>query len=132
MDFLPIDEDNTVDLTAVKEAVGYVGLKCFHWGVDDKISLDDLKTNLKQLIDAEMGRILQIKKVRRNRRSSVLRTSGRRVSDANIHYANWDRQSFISADCSLDVSERRSLLGKRLEEFTSGGELSTHVQAAAQ
>ena len=111
MEFLPTDEGNIVDLTTVKEIVGHVGLKCFHWGVDDKISLDDLKTNFTQLIDSETGRLLQIKKVRRNRRSSVLRVSGRRVSDVNIHLAGLDRPSFISADGSLDIfSERHSLL----------------------
>lgn len=105
MEFLPIDEGNVDDLTKVKESIGLVGLKCLEWGMDESLSLDELKANYSQVIEEEMAILLNIKKVRSNRRSSVLRTSGRRVSDANLHFAALDRLSIISADGSAFVSK---------------------------
>ena len=77
MKFLPIDEGNVEDLTKVKESIGLVGLKYFEWGVDESLSLDELKANYSQAIEEEMTVLLSIKKARRNRRASVLPASGR-------------------------------------------------------
>ena len=67
MKFLLINEGNAKDLTIIKESVGYAGLKCFQWSVNDNASLDELKTNLREIAEAEMGRLLQVKEVRRSR-----------------------------------------------------------------
>lgn len=109
MEFLPIDEGNVEDLTKVKESIGLVGLKCLEWGMDKSLSLAELKANYSQAIEEEMAILLSTKKVRRNRRSSVLRASGRRVSDANLHFSALDRLSIISADGSAFVSKLETL-----------------------
>ena len=95
MEFLPIDEGNEEDLTKVKESIGLFGLKCLQYGMDTSLSLVELKNNYEQAIKQEMTFLHKVKKVQRGRRSSMLRASGRRVSDANLHYA-LDRLSFAS------------------------------------
>lgn len=99
----------------------------------DSLSLDNLQANYKQLIEAEKGRLLQVKRItsRRNRRSSVLRMSGCRVSDANLHFANLDRRSFISADSSLEGHEHCAMLGKP-ETLPSNSKLGDKVETVAQ
>lgn len=124
MEFLPIDEGNVEDLSKVKECIGVIGLKCLEWGMDENLSLDELKENYTIAIEEEMSRLLTIKKVRRNRRSSVLRASGRRVSDANLHFATLDRLSIISADGSVFVS--------KLETLPSESGLGEEVSASTQ
>ena len=123
MEFLPIQEGNTEDLKKVKESIGLVGLKYLEWGMDESLSLDELKENYEQAIEKEMNRLLTIKKVRRNRRSSVLRASGRRVSDANLHFADLERLSILSADRASFVS--------KLETLPSDAALGEEVAAAS-
>ncbi|KAL7554391.1 hypothetical protein ACHAWF_017835 [Thalassiosira exigua] len=101
MEFLPIDEGNTEDLGKVKEGIGAVGFKCLRWSVDDSLSYRDLAANYKGAIEEEMDRLRSAKKVRRSRRSSVLRASGRRVSDANLFVAGLDRMSIGGSDRSI-------------------------------
>lgn len=102
MDFLPIDEGNTEDLEKVKECLGVLFLKCMKWGTDESLSLQELKDHYKGAVREEKDRLAKARKVRRNRRSSVLRASGRRVSDAYLHLANLERSiSLISADGSI-------------------------------
>ena len=124
IEFLPIDEGNVEDLTKVKESIGLVGLKYFEWGMDESLSLDELKANYSQAIEEEMTMLLSIKKVRRSRRASVLRASGRRVSDANLYFAAPDRVSIISADGSAIIS--------KLKTLPSETEIGHEVSASAQ
>lgn len=129
MEFLPIDEGNVEDLTKVKESIGVLGLNCFNWGTagGSDLSLEELKAKFKHCIEEEMGGLLYIKKPRRNRRSSVLRLTGRRVSDAALHFAKMDRLSFVSADGSLEGHGRRSMIGK-LETLPSSEKLEATAQ----
>ena len=124
MEFLPIDGGNTKDLDKVKESIGLVGLKYLEWGMDESLPLDELKQNYEQAIEEEMNRLLTIKKVRRNRRSSVLRASGRRVSDAILHFADLERLSILSAD--------RASFTSKLETLPSDSALGEEVAASAQ
>lgn len=106
MDFLPIDENNVEDLCKVKESSGLAGLKLLQLGMDEGLSLIDLKHKYKHAIEEEMNELRPIKKVQRKRRSSLLRATGRRVSDADFHFArDRNRSSMISSDGALLIDQ---------------------------
>lgn len=100
MEYLPVDQDNTKDLERVKESIGIVGLKFLMYGMDTEteLSLEKLKAQFLQAIEEEVSQLISVKKVRRNRRSSMLRMSGRRVSDGNIRAGILDRKSTNSTN----------------------------------
>jgi len=100
MEYLPVDQDNTKDLERVKESIGIVGLKFLMYGMDveTELSLEKLKAKFLQAIEEEVSQLIGVKKVRRNRRSSMLRMSGRRVSDGNIRAGILDRKSTNSTN----------------------------------
>ena len=93
MEYLPIEEHRKDDLRKVKDALGIIGLKFLNIGFGtskedkEKLSLDDLKKKFNDIIQEEIDRIVPDHVPRPDkkpsRRSSVLRQSGRRVSDAH-------------------------------------------------
>jgi len=84
--FLPLEE-NVGDIEKVKESLGYLGLQLMRMGFgedDDAASLAVLRTMFRSTVTMEVGHQLASKRPRYNRRTSILRASGRRVSDANL------------------------------------------------
>lgn len=94
MEFLPLDDADVEGLTRVKESLGVIGLKFLSWGFgrsdgEVDLTLPELRKMFKVTVTEEMQRLSPIKAVRgRNRRSSMLRASGRRVSDAHYLLSN--------------------------------------------
>jgi hypothetical protein len=76
-----------------------------YWGFggdDQHLSLGELRSKFRVTVGDEVALLRAVKKpTRRNRRSSMLRSSGRRVSDSFIIFQNMERISFVSADGSL-------------------------------
>jgi 5-methylthioribose kinase len=117
MNFLPIDETATEDLEKAKESVGVVGLKALMLGCggppeenDDSsllLTLADLQSKVRAVLEDEMAlhdTADSRRRSRRNRRSSALRASGVRVSDAHLHLGNLDRSSIV------EVNRRSSII----------------------
>lgn len=139
VEFLPIGEGRSKDVDIVKESTGVAGLECFQLSMSHDLTLNELKHNFQNIVEKEMAGLLQRKRIERNRRSSVLRASGRRVSDANLHFANLhnlhkdDRYSFVNADGNVN-GDLRASYGK-LETLVSNNsvlEEEEYVTAAAQ
>ena len=88
LDFLPLDEGNVEGLDRIKKSIGVLGMKFLSWGFgcnEDTTTLSDMRTRFKDAITEEILLLSPVKKMRgRNRRSSMLRASGRRVSDAHL------------------------------------------------
>jgi len=97
MEYLPIEEHRKDDLRKVKDSLGIIGLKFLNIGFGtskedkEKLSLDDLKKKFNDIIQEEIDRIVPDHVPRPDkkpsRRSSVLRQSGRRVSDAHTWHS---------------------------------------------
>jgi len=86
LEFLPL-EDNVISAESVKESLGYLGLQFMRIGFGEyevDASLDSLRSMFRAAIEEEVEHKLAVTKPRRNRRSSMLRVSGRRVSDAAL------------------------------------------------
>ncbi len=106
VNFLPIESTttNTTDvlLAKVKESIGVMGLKVFVLGCGGdtaNLSLKDLRSKVKAAVDEEvelLGQGTDHNPNRRKRRSSVLRSSGVRVSDGHIHITGLDREAFVA------------------------------------
>lgn len=94
MEFLPLDDADIEGLTRVKESLGVLGLKFLSWGFgrsdsEVDLTLPELRKMFNATVTEEIQRLSPIKAVRgRNRRSSMLRASGRRVSDAHYFLSN--------------------------------------------
>jgi hypothetical protein len=97
MEYLPIEEHRKDDLRKVKDSLGIIGLKFLNIGFGtskedkERLSLDDLKKKFNDIIQEEIDRIVPDHVPRPDkkpsRRSSVLRQSGRRVSDAHTWHS---------------------------------------------
>jgi hypothetical protein len=84
VDFLPLEAHQ---LVAARETLGFMGLHCMNLGfgkesADD--SLDDLHSKFMALCHEEIDRSSPVRPSRRFMRSSMLRESGIRVSDAGV------------------------------------------------
>eukprot|EP00537_Pseudo-nitzschia_pungens_P003361 CAMPEP_0172366158 /NCGR_PEP_ID=MMETSP1060-20121228/13764_1 /TAXON_ID=37318 /ORGANISM="Pseudo-nitzschia pungens, Strain cf. cingulata" /LENGTH=579 /DNA_ID=CAMNT_0013089887 /DNA_START=170 /DNA_END=1908 /DNA_ORIENTATION=+ len=92
MDYLPIEEGPNADAIAAtaRESLGLLGMKALFWGFgeDGEIAtLEELKGWFHDAIKEELQRLVPaVKKVRKSRRSSLLRTTGRRVSDSHVFF----------------------------------------------
>jgi len=87
LEFLPIDEGNVEGLNRIKKSIGVLGMKFLSWGFgnEEEGCLLEMRKQYKDAITEEMQLLSPVKKMRgRNRRSSMLRASGRRVSDAHL------------------------------------------------
>jgi hypothetical protein len=70
-----------------RESLGYLGLYCWNMGFGkeyEKCDLDELKSNFTTLLCEEIERITPTRPSRLYMRSSMLRESGLRVSDAGV------------------------------------------------
>ena len=112
MNFLPIDEANVEDRTKTKESIGMIGFKCFelgcNWKDEPNLALEELKARHKAWVDDEVAILLAAHKPARRgtrgRRSSMLRQTGRRVSDGHLHVQGLDRESFKELqNCFLEL-----------------------------
>ena len=83
--------------------------------IETELSLEKLKAQFLQAIEEEVSQLISVKKVRRNRRSSMLRMSGRRVSDGNIRAGILDRKS-------TDSTNSAKLLGM-IESISAADEI---------
>ena len=82
--FLPVNEN---DVEAFKDSLCVVSLKLMRWGFagyEEGLSVAELQSRLHRTIDEELSIIQSQKRRTRGRRSSVLRETNRRVSDAFI------------------------------------------------
>ena len=110
MEHLPLDEGNTDGLNRIKESLGVIGLKCMNWGFgrgvsSDETTLSDVRQMFKDALAEEMKLLTPAKAVRRGRRSSMLRASGRRVSDAHLYVLSGsiknNRNSLLRAEALI-------------------------------
>ena len=86
MDALPL-EGNLVSIATARESLGYLGLKCMMLGFGKNnvdLSLQSLHSMFSALMKEEINHLLPCRPSRRRMRSSMLRASGRRVSDASV------------------------------------------------
>ena len=111
LEFLPLDEDNVEGLNKVKESMGVLGMKFLSWGFgcneeEDMTTLPEMRKKFKDAVAEEVQLLSPIKKMRgRNRRSSMLRASGRRVSDAYLVLGGSvrDMATLMEAEAELPV-----------------------------
>jgi hypothetical protein len=90
MQYLPIEEGNTEALTKVRESLGVLSLEFYEIGFlgrPEGATLEDLRKRFSDVIQKELDHLVP-EGTRRpsKRRSSLLRTSGRRVSDAHSYF----------------------------------------------
>ena len=87
-----------------------IGLKCKNWGIgrgvsSDETTLSDVRQMFKDPLAEEMKLLTPAKAVRRGRRSSMLRASGRRVSDAHLYVLSGsiknNRNSLLRAEALI-------------------------------
>lgn len=90
LEYLPIEEGKTGILDKIREGLGVIGLKAMKWGfvdTDIDVSVEDLERQLWEAVQEETDRLAPLKRPR-NRRSSLLRDTGRRGSDAHAYLAS--------------------------------------------
>jgi hypothetical protein len=96
MDYLPLEEGNVEDLTKVKESLGVLALECYEIGWlcrPGDATVEELRTRFSDAIQKEMDHLapapMSETEPRRPsaRRSSILRTTGCRVSDAHSYFS---------------------------------------------
>ena len=95
-EFLPIDDAaSEEDKAALDDAIGVVGLKLLHLGyIDDEddeeeLTIEDYREIFRGILLREIEDLDEMAAAKRKRamRMSVLRTTGRRVSDAALHFS---------------------------------------------
>jgi thiamine kinase-like enzyme len=89
MEHFPVDGLSEADAAKAKGSLGYTGIKLAEYGFLEKepeLTLEQLRTRYKEIIETDISELLQVAEGRRRRprRASVLRSSGRRVSDAAL------------------------------------------------
>jgi hypothetical protein len=100
-EYLPLEGVSEEDQGKVFGSFGYIGVKLFAMGFADfgnGLSMDELSAFYKDLVTGEIDELAEIgsKRRARPRRASVLRSSGRRVSDAGMYDEAAHRASEIS------------------------------------
>jgi len=109
LEFLPIDKGNVEGLNRIKKSIGVLGMKFLSWGFgeEDTTTLPEIRKRFKDTVAEEMQLLSPVKKMRgRNRRSSMLRASGRRVSDAHLMLGNGsvrDMTTLMEAEATLPL-----------------------------
>jgi hypothetical protein len=85
LEYLPLASDK---LQTARESLGYIGLHCLNLGFGkqypDGFVLEDIRSSFLALVHKEIERNLPVRPSRHFMRSSMLRESGRRVSDAAV------------------------------------------------
>jgi len=90
-EYLPIEEGRTEDLARVKESMGVLSLECYEMGfpgVPEDATLKELRKQFKDVVQTKLDQLAPppTSTVVR-RRLSLLRASGRRVSDAHSYFS---------------------------------------------
>ena len=102
LEHLSIDDGK---LDRVKASLGVIGLKLIHWGFGDGAadsSLEDVRLMFRRAVEEEIQLLTPMRVIQRGRRSSMLRASGRRVSDAHLYLLGGStRQSLLDADAVI-------------------------------
>jgi len=96
MEYLPLEGDTT--LKSVRESLGYIGLFCLNLVFSQEysdVNIDVLQEKFNTFVRDEIGRKLPIRPSRPSMRSSLLRTSGRRVSDAAVFASIFTKLSTV-------------------------------------
>jgi hypothetical protein len=96
-------------------SISYTGVKCLQWGFTDfdkDLSLDALNLKFMDMVAAEIYSLVEVSMLNKRRRgntrrSSMLRESGKRVSDGYLHAEVAKRLA------KLNVSEGTRKLGRR-------------------
>ena len=86
VDLLPF-EGNMSSAAKAKESLGYLGLKLLELGYGNAYedeSLESLQSMFQMIMEEEINNLLPSRPSRLNIRSSMLRATGRRVSDASM------------------------------------------------
>ena len=91
-EYLPIDEGNPDDLAKVKDSIGVLSLEFYEigfLGLPKDATLEELRKRFSDAIQKEVEILSPSdpQKPSRQRRSSMLRQSGRRVSDAHSYFS---------------------------------------------
>lgn len=110
------------DLATLIESTGAIGLQCFHWGYmpNEYISVIELRTKFIFLLEEEIRRH-GTKKPASVRSSmlclSLLRASGRRVSDGPLHFSSLTSHRGLSSSfrLSLELLNTSGIPGEILE-----------------
>ena len=116
-EYLPIEEGNTEDLEKVKDSLGVLSLECFEMGYLNKYegaSLADLRKHFKDAVQAEMD-LLSPAATRRSKRASILRTKGKRVSDAHSYFSIATEEDIEKA---LDMADGNSVKSEGEDQFS--------------
>jgi len=103
MEYLPLEDGQEPD--KIKEAIGVIALQAMEWGFVETTTdttVEELEDRFWKLVRDEMS-LLTPPKRSRNRRSSLLRESGRRVSDAHTYLSLASSEEF-GRTCSTRVS----------------------------
>jgi hypothetical protein len=88
METLPLEDISEKNVKMTKGAIGYVGLRFFAlaYGEDEpNLDLDGIRNLYKEIVTLQIETLLEVTKTGRRsmiRRSSMLRMTGHRVSDA--------------------------------------------------
>jgi len=147
MEYLPIEEDRTEDLARIKESLGFLSLECYEMGflgLPEDATIEELRKRFRDAVQTELDLLAPTEEPRtisfsdglgERRRSSLLRTTGRRVSDAHSYFgmvSDFDEEeasdlafgsgsfSEMSApSTSLSRSKQMSAMGKQRSERNS-------------
>jgi len=95
LEFLPLD-GCTSNIEHVKNSMGHLGLQFMNMAFGKEEDLESLQMMFRSAVEEELAHLIP-KRPRRNRRSSVFRSTNRRYSDASIFFAS------IASQGSFDV-----------------------------
>ena len=92
VEFFPLDQSNQDEQKQFMDSVAVLGIKLLRWGFGEfepDLSLPELRAKFRHALEEEIQFASDTKRSkRREKRSSVLRLSGRRVSDTALHFQN--------------------------------------------
>jgi thiamine kinase-like enzyme len=116
IDHLNIDCESGVEY--VRDCVGYIWMTLMSWAfggdVEDDETLVALRTKYNTLMEKEISAALLVHpgRCRGDRRASMLRASGRRVSDAPLTFRDAARLSIShnSSNCASSIASRISVV----------------------
>lgn len=112
---LPLEGVPEFEQNKAYGSISYTGVKCLQWGFTDfdkDLSLDELNSKFMDTVAGEICSLVEVSMLNKRRRgntrrSSMLRESGKRVSDGYLHAEVAKRLA------QLSVSEGTRKLGRR-------------------
>jgi len=100
MEYVPVEEGNTDELAKIKESLGVLSLDYFEvgcLGAQEGATVEELRKRFKDAIQKELDHLAPAETAKSSRRrSSLLRTTGRRVSDAHSYFAMIDESQAVN------------------------------------